>query len=156
MRSNFCIAVFLAFSVSPMFLKGQAPLTGEQTEVNKTIRLIGRAWSENNLDTLEKYIDADYKHTDVRGQLLDRKTWLAYVAGRKEKHVVNPDIEFDGTVIQINGDFAFVTGINSFSGNAYTPTDANPQKQKKLRYTQVLKKENGIWKRLLFQATYIE
>ena len=156
MRSYiFHFILFLTLS-SPLFALSQKTFTGEQIEVNRTIQLIGKAWSQNNLDTLEKYIDADYKHTDVMGQLLDRKSWLGYVASRKEKHVVNPDISFENTEIRIIGDFAFVTGMNSFSGNAYTPNDANSQKTKKLRYTQVLKKEQGMWKRLLFQATYIE
>ena len=146
MRSFICYFLLLLTGFSPLIIRSQNTFTGEQMEVNKTVMLIGKAWTQNNLDTLEKYISANYKHTDVRGQLQDRKTWLADVAGRKEKHVVLPDIEFEDTQIQINGDYAMVTGINRFSGNAI----------KKLRYTQVLKKEQGIWKRILFQATYIE
>ena len=38
----------------------------EQKEVYGTIVLIGKAWTENNMDTLEKYIDAQYIRTDVR------------------------------------------------------------------------------------------
>ena len=151
----FHFILFLTLS-SPLLALSQNTFTRDQIEVNRTILLIGKAWSQNNLDTLEKYIAADYKHTDVMGQLLDRKAWLGYVAGRKEKHVVNPDITFERTEIKINGNFAFVTGVNSFSGSAYTGNDPNSQKTKKLRYTQVLKKEQGVWKRFLFQATYIE
>jgi ketosteroid isomerase-like protein len=150
------ISSLLLIQLSPMITRCQASLSKEQTEVNNTVLAIGKAWSQNNLDTLEKYIDAGYKHTDTRGQVLDRKAWLGYIADRKEKHMVNPDIEFEDTHIQIDGEFAFVTGINMFSGSAYTSNDSNNGKPKKLRYTQVLKKEQGIWKRFLFQATYIE
>jgi ketosteroid isomerase-like protein len=149
-------SLFLLTGFSPAISHSQNALTREQNEVNKTIFAIGRAWSQNNLDTLEKYIAPGYKHTDVRGQIQDRKTWLGDVAERKVKNVKIPEIEFEGIQIQLDGDFAFVTGINSFSGSSNSPNDPNVQKIKRLRFTQVLKKEEGIWKRLLFQATYIE
>src|SRR5450432_3628758 len=91
----------------------------DSNEVYKTIGLIGDAWSENNLDTLEKYIHADYEHTDVRGQILDRSTWLRYVRDRKEKNVSNPKIGFEDVQIKIYNDFAFVTGINIFTGQEF-------------------------------------
>ena len=117
---------------------------------------IRKAWSENNLDTLEKYIDANYRHTDVHGQVLDRKSWLSYTADRKEKNIKTPVTEFQDTQIQILGDVAVATGIIIFTENAYTSNNSNSTKTTKIRYTQVLKKENGIWKRFIFQATIIE
>jgi ketosteroid isomerase-like protein len=156
MKSLIRSSLFLLIGFSPEISHSQNALTREQNEVNKTIFAIGKAWTQNNLDTLEKYIAPGYKHTDVRGQIQDRKTWLGDVAKRKEKNVKIPDIGFDDIQIQLDGDFAFVTGINSFSGNASSMNDPNVQKIKSLRFTQVLKKEEGIWKRLLFQATYIE
>jgi ketosteroid isomerase-like protein len=149
-----CFLPLLVF-LFPQITRSQTSLTNEQVEVNKSVLAIGKAWSQNNLDTLEKYIGADYKHTDVRGQIQDRKVWLGYVADRKEKHEVYL-LEFEDTQIQIDGGFAFVTGINTFSGSSNTSNDPNTSKPKKLRYTQVLRKEQGIWKRFLFQATYIE
>ena len=146
----------LLIVLTPVISRSQTTFSAEQNEVNKSVLAIGKAWSQNNLDTLEKYIDANYKHTDTRGLIFDRKSWLGYVADRKEKHVVNPDMEFADTQIKIDGDFAFVTGINSFSGAAYTSNDPNSPKPIKIRYTQALKKEHGVWKRFIFQATYIE
>jgi ketosteroid isomerase-like protein len=156
MKSLIRSSLFLLIGFSPAISHSQNALMREQNEVNKSILAIGRAWSQNNLDTLEKYIAPGYKHTDVRGQIQDRKTCLGDVAGRKEKNVKIPDIEFDDLQIQLDGDFAFVTGINRFSGSANSLNDPNALKIKSLRFTQVLKKEEGIWKRLLFQATYIE
>ena len=124
--------------------------------MNKSILAIGKAWSENNLDTLEKYIAANYRHTDPRGQVHDRKSWLSYTADRKEKNIKNPVTEFQDTQIQILGDVALATGIIIFTENAYTSNDSNSAKVSKVRYTQLLKKENGIWKRFVFQGTYIE
>ncbi|MEO5599452.1 MAG: nuclear transport factor 2 family protein [Cyclobacteriaceae bacterium] len=125
----------------------------EQKEVYNTIVLIGKAWSVNALDTLEKYIDKEYIHTDIRGQVLNREAWFNYIKDRKEKNLKNPEIEFEDININIYNDFAFVTGTNIFTGAAYTDKDSN--EKRKLRFTQVLKQENKIWKRLLFQATYI-
>jgi ketosteroid isomerase-like protein len=105
---------------------------------------------------LEKYVHNDYIHTDVRGEILTRTAWLSYVKDRKDKGVSNPNVEFEDIHISIYEDFAFVTGINAFSGQAYTSNDKSSDKPRKLRFTQVLKKENDIWKRILFQGTYIE
>jgi hypothetical protein len=156
MKSLLYHALLFLSILLPFMSRSQTTLTSDQQEVNRTILAIGKAWSQNNLDTLEKYIEADYRHTDVRGQILDRKSWLGYVADRKAKDVKNPDISFEDTQINIYDDFAFVTGVNTFSGNAFTSNESGSAKPKRLRYTQVLKKENGIWKRIIFQATYMD
>lgn len=147
---------FILLSLFPCSVISQTNFTADQKEVNKTIVLIGEAWSQNNLDTLEKYIHQDYKHSDVRGQLLDRSAWLSYVKDRKDQHVSNPKVEFEEVEIKIYGDFALVTGINIFTGQAYTGNENKPVKPSKIRFTQVLKKENNVWERILFQATYVE
>ncbi len=90
------------------------------------------------------------------GEVLSRAAWLSYVKDRKDKGVSNPGVEFDDVKITVYNEFAFVVGINTFSGQAYTSNDGNNNKPRKLRFTQALKKENNIWKRILFQATYIE
>jgi ketosteroid isomerase-like protein len=149
------LVCFIVIYLSPHFGMSQTNSADENLVYN-TMVLIGNAWSQNNQDTLEKYIHKDYKHSDVRGQILDRKTWLDYVKDRKLKNVTNPKIEFEDMQIKIYGNFAFVTGINIFSGQAYTANDNNVNKARKIRFTQVLMKENNIWKRILFQATYIE
>ena len=156
MRPLFHYIYWFTICLLPVLGKAQAQFSGEQNEVNKTILAIGKGWSDNNLDSLEKYISATYKHTDVRGQVFDRKSWLGYVADRKEKNLTNPGIEFQDTQIQISGDIAVATGINIFNGNTFTSSSTNAAKSIKIRYTQVLKKENGIWKRFIFQATYME
>lgn len=127
-----------------------------EKEVYHTIVLIGKAWTENNLDTLEKYISKGYQHTDTKGQLLNRTTWLKYVKERKQNSVVNPGVEFDSVKIEIYNDLAFVTGVNIFSGAAYVGEKTQSSTKSRIRFTQVLQKQNGIWKRTLFQATYIE
>ena len=127
----------------------------QEKEVYNTISRIGKAWTENNLDSLEKYIGPDYLHTDVRGQLLDRASWLNYVKERKLKSVTNADIMFDSVKIKIYNDIAFVTGINIFSGSTYVDEKTKKKATQRIRFTQVLKKQNGIWQRILFQATYM-
>jgi hypothetical protein len=92
----------------------------------------------------------------IRGQILNKTSWLDYVKDRKQKNINNPSLEFADIKIAIYQDIALVTGINSFSGQAFTANDNNNNKLQKLRFTQVLKKENNVWKRIMFQAIYIE
>lgn len=148
--------ILLLFLIAPTIIKAQNLDSKDQKEVYNTIVLIGIAWTQNNLDTLEKYIHKDYVHTDVRGQILNKSSWLDYVKDRKEKSVKNPSLDFEDIKITIYNDIALVTGINSFSGQAFTTNDSNTNKPRKLRFTQVLKKDNNVWKRIMFQATYIE
>src|ERR1700712_4835451 len=107
------IIILLFICVSPYTIKGQNHLSGDKKEVYRTIILIGTAWTQNNLDTLEKYIHNDYSHTDVRGEILTRAAWFSYVKDRKDKGVSNPNVEFEDIQINIYQDFAFVTGINA-------------------------------------------
>ena len=148
--------ILLFICLAPFGSIAQNQKLDEKKEVYRTIVLVGNAWTKNNTDTLEKYIHKDYVHTDVRGELLTRAAWFSYIRDRKDKGVSNPYVEFEDVKITIYKDFAFVTGINVFTGQAYASNDSNTTKARKLRFTEVLKKENKIWKRILFQATYID
>jgi Domain of unknown function (DUF4440) len=150
------LIVLSSICVIPCIAKSQELKTKDQNEVYKIIVLISKAWTQNNLDTLDKYLDRDYVHTDVRGQILNRVSWLNYVKDRKDKNVTNPDVEFDEVKVTVYKEFAFATGINTFIGPAYTSNDKNANKIQKIRFTQVLKREKNLWKRLMFQATYID
>lgn len=150
------LIILCAIITLPFITQSQELNTKAQQDVYKTIVLIGKAWTQNNLDTLEKYLEKDYVHTDVRGQILNRTSWLSYVKDRKDKNVTNPTVEFEDVKITLYKEFAFVTGINTFVGQAYTSNDKNANKTQKIRFTQVLKREHAIWKRLMFQATYID
>src|SRR6478609_1750515 len=146
------IILFLIALTIPHATFSQTTFSGEQKDVYNTILLIGKAWTENNLDTLSKYIDKEYVHTDTRGQVLKREPWLNYIKERKTQGLTNPGLEFEDIDIRVYKEFAFVTGTNIFPGAAF----ANDSKDiHKLRFTQVLRKEKHVWKRLLFQATYI-
>ncbi len=148
--------ILLLIFIFPFATKAQDKSSKDNQEIYNTVILIGNAWTQNNLDTLEKYIHKDYLHTDVTGHILSRADWLGYVKDRKDKNLTNPGLEFKDLHIAVHDDIAFVTGINVFSGAAFTTNDNNAAKSRNLRFTQVLKKENGVWERILFQATYIE
>lgn len=124
-----------------------------QQDGYNTIVLIGKTWTQNDLDTLYKYLYKVYTHTDARGRILDRATWLNYVKDRKEKGVTNPVIEFKDVIIIIKKDLAIVTGISIYSGQAFSSRDSNSNKQRQLEFTQVMKKEGNVWKWYVFQAT---
>lgn len=70
----------------------QVSNASEKNNVYKTVVLIGTAWTQNNLDSLDKYIDASYIHSDVLGQKLHRLEWLSYVKDRKAKGLTLFDI----------------------------------------------------------------
>lgn len=150
------LVILFSIFVFPRMCRSQEFKTTDERDVYNTIVLIGKAWTQNNLDTLEKYLEKEYVHTDVRGQILTRSSWLDYVRDRKEHNVMNPGIAFDDVKVTVYKEFAFVTGINIFVGSAYTSNDKSTNNIKKIRFTQVLKKEKTLWKRLMFQATYIE
>lgn len=150
------VALITMFSLSTMVISAQDLNTPDKKDIYNIILLIGKAWTQNNLDTLNKYIDANYIHIDVRGQKLNRTQWLEYVKDRKEHNLTNPDIEFEDIQIAAYKDLSIVTGINTFTGNAYTTNEAATGKPRKIRFTQVLQKQGGIWKRMNFQATYID
>ena len=145
--------ILSSICVFPRICRSQESKTKDERDVYNTIVLITKAWTQNNLDTLEKYLEKKYVHTDVRGQILTRSSRLDYVRDRKEHHVTNSGIEFDDVKVTVYEEFAFVTGINIFLGPGYTSNDNNPNNIQKIRFTQVLKKEKTIWKRLMFQAT---
>ena len=147
------IILLLTALTTPHLTFSQTGHSGEQRAVYNTMLLVGEAWTENNLDTLNKYIDKEYLHTDVRGQVLKREAWFNYIQERKDKGMKNPGLEFEDIDIRVYNDFAFVTGTNIFTGAAFASNDLKDKR--KLRFTQVLRKEKQVWKRLLFQATYI-
>jgi hypothetical protein len=152
MKQIYLIAILISI---PAILIAQNFKSTDEKEVYQTTLTISKAWTNNNLDSLEKYIAPGYTHTDVKGQLLDRKSWLQYVKDRKINSVVNSDVQFDEVKIIVHNDMAFVTGINIFSGAAYANEKDKLNSVQKIRFSQVLVKENHIWRRLLFQATYI-
>jgi hypothetical protein len=150
MKTTIILILVTLTTTCPTF--SQTAFSDEQKDVYNTIVLIGNAWTENNLDTLSKYIDKEYMHTDVRGQVLKRDPWFESIKERKEQGLKNPGLAFEDIYIRVYKDFAFITGTNTFTGAAFTNDSKDIHK---LRFTQVLRKEKHVWKRLLFQATYI-
>ncbi len=127
----------------------------DHSDVYKTIELIAKAWSKNNLDTLNKYIDEEYVHTDINGIRSNKSEWMNYNTDRKENGASNPSLEFSDTEIKFYNGLAIVTGINSFSGPGFTE-NVSTESKTLLSFTQVLRKQGAIWKRLRFQATPIK
>src|SRR5882672_10086877 len=111
------IILLLATLTTSYHAFSQTVYSGEQRRIYNTILLIGQAWTESNLDTLNKYIDKDYFHTDVKGQALKRDAWFKEIIERKEKGIKYPGIEFEDIDIRVDGDLAFVTGLNTFAGD---------------------------------------
>src|SRR5260370_22117990 len=87
--------LFLGMMALTNLTFAQKHLSQDQSAVYKTIVLIGNAWAENKIDTLSKYIDTEYLHTDVMGQALNKDAWLNSVKDMKQKGIKILGIEFE-------------------------------------------------------------
>jgi len=106
----------------------------------------GRAYARKDLATLERMTAEDYVQTDVRGGVLDRKAWLEFVKNRESVLTIS----CDDIAVRRYGKTAVVTGAwiyRSHRGEGEFVT--------RTRWTSVWTREGGIWKRHLFQNTYV-
>lgn len=150
MRKTFLL---LLLCLQIIYSSAQTHFNPQQKEVYNTIVAIGKAWANNDLSTLEQLISADYVHTDIYGNALQRRQWLDYVKEKKKAGIINSVMDFEDVTINIYGNTALVTGGNIINGQ-FGLGDNNHQAQK-IRFTQVLMKDRGVWKRKLFQATML-
>jgi ketosteroid isomerase-like protein len=114
-----------------------------EQEIIQTVHDAGQAWARHDLTTLERLLADDYTHTDVFGQFQNRDEWLAYVRSDAVAH----QLDFEDVTVRIYGDVAVVTGRNIWRpGTGFV---ALP-----LRFTQVLTRKDGDWRRSAFQAGF--
>jgi Domain of unknown function (DUF4440) len=91
--------------------------------------------------TLERLLADDYTHTDIMGQFQTRDEWLAQV----RSHPV-AQLDFEDVTVRVYGDVAVVTGRNIYRPG--TPFGLP------LRFTEVLTRQGGDWRRSAFQAGF--
>ncbi len=151
MKKYKLLLLILFFSI---YTSAQNNFNNRQKQAYNTIVAIGKAWANNDLKVLEDLIAADYFHTDVWGNVLTRKEWISYVQTKKKEGIINPVMEFEDVQIRLSGNNAFVTGTNIVAGQL--AKGDQKEQQQKIKFTQILSKENGKWKRKLFQGTFLQ
>ncbi len=126
-----------------------------EKELQQRVLEFAQVWAKSDVVTLGRLLASDYLHTDFEGKVQNRDEWLAYAQSpRPVKRV-----EFEDVKIRLYGDVAVITGKNAItvSGkNVITGEKIEGESKGTIRFTQVWVKEDGTWKRALFQATPIK
>jgi len=103
------------------------------------------AWAVSDTATLAKLLTPEYRHSDIFGKIQHKKEWLEFAAGKRE--IADLKIS-DVEAVMYPGDIAAITGIMNYLFGA-------EKTKQSLRFTQLLGRYSGKWKRIMFQATLI-
>ena len=104
------------------------------------------AWGRSDTATISKLLAAEYRHSDVFGEIQHRNEWLIFAA--KKREMANLEINDIEILIYYNN-IAVATGKMTYLfGKEKIKQD--------LRFTQIFRNYNGQWKRIAFQGTYIK
>jgi len=117
-------------------------------ELDAAIHAFGEAWARGDTGALAAMFSQSYTHNDASGEHLKRDAWLAYAAKRAGRET---RITFRNVETRIFGDLAVVTGFNDMSGGGVLNAEDN--RDLSIAFTQVWRRENGLWLREAFQAT---
>ena len=131
-------------------ITGHAQSTKPSSNVEKiliqTMYDFSNAWGKSDTATLAKLLSPEYRHTDVFGKIQNKKEWLAFAASKRAVTDLNiSDIDI----------LMYPAGIAAVTGNMHYLFGPDKIKQA-LRFTQLLRNDNGQWKRIIFQATLIK
>lgn len=144
--------IILTMFLLPSFAQQNAsiqttkPSEAVREEIIQVMQTSIVAWGNSDTLALSKLLASEYRHSDIYGKILTRQEWLSYAA--KPRSVTDYKTE-DVDIVLYNNNFAVVTGKNSHQSSKST-------KRTELRFTQVWIKNNGLWKRSVFQGTLIE
>jgi len=104
----------------------------------------GTAYAARDLDRLKRLTADDYVQTDVRGGVLNKEQWLAFVRDRHSELMV----ETDDVRIQFYGETAIVSGHWKYTRKEDGGISDS-------RWTSVWTRSSEGWKRHAFQNTYV-
>jgi ketosteroid isomerase-like protein len=127
---------------------GRASPSGDEREqiaqLTKLATEAGNAYASRDLERLKRLTADDYVQTDVRGGVLDKEAWLAFVKNRKS----DLEVDTDNVRVRLYGDMAIVTGHWKY-------TRKNDGKITHSQWTSVWSRSPEGWKRHAFQNTYV-
>ena len=104
------------------------------------------AWGKSDTATLSKLLAAEYRHSDVFGEIQHRNEWLNFAS--KKREIANLEIT-DVEILMYYDSMAVITGKMTYLfGTEKIKQD--------LRFTQIFGNYDGHWKRTAFQGTYIK
>jgi ketosteroid isomerase-like protein len=120
--------------------------SADTAELTRLAIEAGHAYACRDVAALERLTAEDYVQTDVRGGVLSRTQWLAFVKNRKSELTV----ESDSIEVRFYGEVAVVTGRWK-----YTLKESSRDSVSNSRWTSVWTRDTGGWKRSVFQNTYV-
>ena len=122
-----------------------------KADLERAARRFGEAWAAGDIAALDALLSPTYTHTDLFGELTERRAWLDYARGRTGR---GSQIEFREVKTRILGDVAVMTGINVVKGGG--ARNAADRADLVIRFTQVWVWRDGRWLREAFQATPLD
>lgn len=136
---------FQLFAQSSTSNIAQKPSEELSKELIKKLYDFTDAWAKSDTVTLSKMLAPEYRHSDVSGALQHHDDWLIYAANKRE--VIDVKM-YNTEILLYHSDIAVITGEISYLWGA------NKEFQQ-LRFTQIWNMNQGQWKRVAFQGTYI-
>ncbi len=118
--------------------------TTATASLRDSVRAFGEAWAAHDMKTLDALLAPEYVHTDVGGRVLRRAEWLAYAQSQQQ----GSNVTFRDVEISEHGTFGIVLGANDITGGSLGTST--------IRFTQVWRLADDGWKRVAFQATFVQ
>jgi len=113
-------------------------------ELTKLATDAGHAYAARDLEKLKRITADDYVQTDVRGGVLNKEQWLAFVKNRRS----DLNVDTDGVRVRFYGETAVVSGHWTYTGK-------EDGKITHSQWTSVWTRSADGWKRHAFQNTYV-
>jgi uncharacterized protein (TIGR02246 family) len=146
----FCIIVALAFS----FGTGAETADQFEQEIRVVLQKFAEAFSQSDVDALQKLIADDYVHTNLDGSVLNKTQWLDFAKVRKGEmssgKMKFTEYRFDDIQVRIYGNTAVVTGKAVTAGVKEGKTFKSD-----LRFTNVWVRRENRWQRVAFHDSPI-
>jgi ketosteroid isomerase-like protein len=137
---------FLVASAVISSVRAESTVSADTDAVSRAACAAGRAYASRDLATLDWLTARDYVQTDVRGTVLNRAEWMDFVRNRQS----TLSIKCEDVAVRFYGPVAVATGAWTYTNHRATDNVVTQS-----RWTSVWTKENGDWKRHVFQNTYV-
>ena len=124
--------------------------TDREAAVRAAVDAFGEAFVAADTERLDAMLVGDYVHVNGgSGNLVDRASWLSWVASRKGElesgRLVVDTYAVEDVAVVIHGHTAIVTGIVRS-----TTTRDGESRTSNLRFTNVWLEQDGVWRRAAF------
>jgi hypothetical protein len=138
-------AVICAIALAPACLAQRSPVAARDSAAIIAIAAIEHEWIGNrDSTTLDRILAPDFEHPVSTGDVLDKKTNIAWLV----QHPVPPSVhfEFASLRVRVYGDAAIATGIVRASDDAGAELSRNV-------FTDVFIRRDGRWQAVSAEET---